>query len=279
MTTSSIYVLLLVITTNTLIVSSKNDVPNGIPDPITDQMPTPKPSVIETKPPSNRPTVSPFTPTSYPTTYEPTTNGQTRSPSVLPSNAPSVSPTSTTYTRTDDDISDIQDINRHDRNHNGKDDLLEFYSMPAIPIQIACSIITLILFILMIRHMHLNKRDPKMRIVCTIKVPVTLTFLCNNIAIICIMIVSIMIATANAWDQHTYNIALIPYYTASVSYALGKLFLEMFFIVRVFHAFKQSAFNLSYWTMMVFFMWALMISVAWFLMFYVITIDQEIGRA
>ena len=232
-----------------------------IPDADPTSAPTKKPTIPPTTNPSKSPTSSPTnypttpSPTGNPTTWAPTKVNETRSPSKSPTNPPttlpSISPTTSTPTTSNPtkspSISTI--VAKAGANSGAKSNgnsAMKIFSLPAIPIQGLCALIILSMFFGICYYFCISKEHSEQRkIVTSIKIPVIFTFICNFLAVVCCMIVTIILATTIIWDNERRNMALIPFYGAVVLYSFGKFCLESFFILRVYNAFKGSAFEVS----------------------------------
>ena len=117
---------------------------------------------------------------------------------------------------------------------------------PAILIEGICLFIVLILFVFSLYFFGVfgNKLEEDRQITPLVKIPVILSLFFNLFGIICAMMISIIMETAD-WNEDNYVKALVFYICLAVSFSLGKVFLETFFLFRVYHSFKGSTYALS----------------------------------
>ena len=229
-----------------------------------------------TESPTNIPSLSPTTmePTANPTTWSPTMVGETRPPTLSPTQKPTKFPSvSPTKHPTEAPTVPVR-VRRRSVVYSNAEVIL---AAPAIPVQGTFGLVVLLMFIGVLYFLIFKKESSqKNRIVLYIKIPVILTFLSNFGGIICGIAVTIIMATTVVWDHERRNMTLYPFYTAAVLYSFGKLNMETFFILRVYNAFKGSAFELSKCSLVTLFVWMFLNCTLWCLMF-VIDVTNFLG--
>eukprot|EP01084_Bolivina_argentea_P207414 353881_1 len=76
------------------------------------------------------------------------------------------------------------------------------------------------------------------------------------------------------WTQETRNKSIISYYGIAIGYSFGKLSLELFYVFRVYKAFKYSVFALSKLLLIILICSLIIISFMWCFLFIISTINN-----
>eukprot|EP01084_Bolivina_argentea_P241669 405629_1 len=162
-------------------------------------------------------------------------------PVSSPSNAPTIPPTAsptippTIIPTKNPNIYSTQQIlieaNEYVKNDNNKKQF-HINVFPAIPIEAIGLFICALLFIASIHNF--SRKKQKKHIATSVKVFVLLTFLCNIIGIIFLMGLSIIFETTKIWNEQKFKTVIILYYILVISYSFGKLWLQSFFLLRLY---------------------------------------------
>jgi len=143
--------------------------------------------------------------------------------------------------------------------------------MPAIPVTVLCLLAVLIIFCLLLYKIVQRGKDkdhnPLKKLV---KVTVIVVFVCNMFGIVSLLAMTILMVTAEQWDETTWNQSRAAIYCVSAGYILGKAALETFFISRVRDAFQESVLALSKCTYYCLFFVLSVITLMWLLLLIVV---------
>eukprot|EP01084_Bolivina_argentea_P160867 280096_1 len=243
--------------------SSAYDPPFWIPDPPTKseaptKAPTPQGKPKDTQKPTYKPTKNPITlvPTPPPNvnvSISPTTKS-IKTTDTYTSNFPIITETLYTSEYTESLFSEAYVVS----NDN-------IYSLPAIPIEGLCFMLTTTMLVICVYYLFISPKTKNV-VELYLKPFIVSAFILNTISIACIMSISIILQTM-AYTEHTYKMALIPYFIASGTYVLGRFCLQSVFMLRVYSTFKNNIFKIAKTVLISLFILMITVSALWFFVF------------
>mmetsp|Transcript_16900 Transcript_16900/g.26245 ORF Transcript_16900/g.26245 Transcript_16900/m.26245 type:complete len:462 (-) Transcript_16900:94-1479(-) len=224
-----------------------------------------------------------YNPTLWPSANPSMTPSAQPAPTRTPTDIPSSAPTLLIY---DDDEQGIASDENVDHSASPGNEaarnamkLIRAQVMPSMPVHVICLLLVLLFFFLLLHNLfgRTNSakkagRKPVQKIQKSVKITVIVTFIANLIGITSMLAMTTIMVTAEQWDLGTFKKSTVAYSFVSVGYIVGKASMEMFYIFRVYNAFRDSALAMSTCTVACLLFFLTIIALIWL---FSLVIDQR----